>query len=894
MRFSGLVLLASLALSLTACTNEFSTVTNGAAETQVPAEKRAPETIADSFSLPNTDSCQKASCITIQKKSLGKIFLLLASGKTAGSTPQWYDLKPLVVSFEKSGARLALLGENYTSIYSEIKTVNLIQTFEVVSEDADTVTFDWGSGLKTFVLQSSYDVDDVRATQNGLTESAFDSLPVIDSFIRGIKFDDKNIELEQISKIRTDGIKSDGKKINFEVKEETLAMNIQIRAYDPGKNFQPKEADKQRRAGFFVTKISKPGMSTEVSNLITKWDLSDEKGPIVVRISSAVPADYVDAVAEGALYWNKVFGKDVIVVKKGVDPQAGPEDRSIFIRWIPWLDSGAAYAIGQSDPLTGEVLRAQVFMPSVFTRVGTADMVDLNAGNPVAVGAVACDLGHVFTSLQEIAREATDSQRLRLAQDSVRSTVAHEMGHALGMRHNFAGSYSAKVSAHDIRETAKTYLKDPTHRGLETSTSIMDYVGGIDNILMAAKLKNSPLSYDKMAMDWAYAKNDNALNPKISLYCTDDDIALATSQGLQVYGCERFDLGNNPLLRKALDAQDERTNFVKVLFASILGRRYPAETPSEVKDLKLVILESARWAALNTNDLKFVSQAILEPTKNAAPAPVFMSLTALKTGQILQTKAGVDAAMAKERLRSLSEINGYPGLLNALWRNADGTIATHWLQDQIEELKNSPYFVSGKTLGGREYQLSAADQKDILAFFEGLVATNRKTLATGLATLLPKPEEKDAQAQVLTAYLPKDLVGEVEANSLFRLYLDLLDAKDGSFEAVIGSSVAPGVTKTVTLPKRFLTEAERIQWGRLVSTRLLRFDVEMKKALVLQASVGVTNSVLTQIDPGLDITLEEKPADVSDRLLKAGLLDANAAAWLKAEINTWMALKAMP
>lgn len=868
-------------LSLAACTKE--TIIK---EKAINVEaKQAPLNMLETFA-PSASNCE--SCITIQKDSLGKIFLLIASGKTSGATPQWYDLKPLVVSFEKSGNRLAILGQNFTSIYSEIQTVNLIQTFEVVAEDAKTITFNWGQGLKTFILQSSYDVDAVRGKNNNLVESSFTSLPVIDSFVRNIKYDEKNIELEQIAKINSGVIKASSEKsMDIENREETLAMNIQIRAYNLSSSFLKKEYDKSRRVGFFVTKISKEGFSTEPVNLITKWDTSLEKGPITVRISSSVPALYLDAVKEAALYWNHVFGKEIIAVKTGVNPAEGPQDRSIMIRWIPWLDAGAAYAIGQSDPLTGELLRAQVFMPSVFTKVGSTDLVDLNGDSPVVGGAIACDLKPTLAALQTISNEASDSQRLRLARDSVRATVAHEIGHALGMRHNFAGSYSAKVTAQEIEAAAKTYLKDPNHPGLETSTSIMDYTSGIDNILMAARLKVAPLAYDKMAMDWAYSADDKALDHKISKYCTDDDISVAGVNGMQIYGCDRFDSGNNPMLQEVLAQQSERKNFVKILFASILGRLYPADAPTVVNNIDTVLADSLKFGKINVEPLKFVGKFLFETRKNNDLTGSFASLDSIKSGQVLVSKMGTDAGLQYERMRSLKMAGGYAAMLNALLRNPDGSIATNWLVDQIQELKNAPYFVSGKTLGGREYVLTNDQQVKIIGFFSSLVPLNAKALHAGMRVLLPKEEHlsnAEGKLDVVTTVLAKGLLKETEAADLAQIYLDLLQAQVGTSQVKVGEK-----QNEVTVPKPFLNSLERATWAALLSSKGLSFDMHLKKALVRQHQFDKITAFVKLADPLADLNAAE-PEVVAKALSDKGWLDSGAYTWLKNEIDVLKAI----
>ncbi|MFM6927240.1 MAG: zinc-dependent metalloprotease [Bdellovibrio sp.] len=882
-------------LLVTGCTNSFK-IDEILAKKQAPFDMGLSFTKAANLSEEESTACAKASCIKIQKASLGKIFLLIASGKTSGSTPQWYDLKPLVVSFERSGGRVAILGQNYNSIYEEIQTQNLIQSFNIISEDDSSIVFDWGKGLTTFVAQSSYDVDGARGENDDLTESSFSSIPVTDSFVRGIKFDTKNIELEQISKIQADNIKAaSDKKLNIETREETLAMNVQIRAYDLAPTFKAKEFDASRKVGFFVTRVGKKNMSNDVSKLITKWDISEGR-KIKVRISAAVPESYVQAVREGALYWNKVFGREVMDVEAGVDPQAAPQDHSIMIRWVTWLDAGAAYAIGQSDPLTGELLRAQVFMPSVFTKVGSADLVQLNGGAPVAsnIGAIACDFSKTVKALANLSREASDSQRLRLAQDSVRSTVAHELGHALGLRHNFAGSSSAKVSTKDIYQAAKTYLKDLNHQGLETSTSIMDYVSGIDDVLMSSHLKYAPLSYDKMAMDWAYSDDNSALDENVSRYCTDDDIALANAQGMAVYGCERFDAGNNPLYRKYLDAKDEKENLVKVLFTSIIGRMYPGDKPEVVNNIDTVLADTQKWGRANLDSLSFIGDSMLSTSLNlggnVVPAQAFASIDSVKTGAIAYSQMGDDESLTEMVKANVAEAGGYAAMINGLFpRDPEtGKIITDWFaRDVKKELRSqNSYLARGKTLAGREYVLTKEQQDKVLAFFDSITVKNQKVVIEAVLKMMPVLNEKkqleDGRTVLINRILPEGFITDADAAVLGSLAKDLLTLED--------SKAAPVLVGKKTFKARFLTGEERLSMTKLLSSTGMSFDMELAKAGLRNEILMGIQDAIREIDPTLDF---EKLTDLQKSVLPMLLLQKGydeGAKWLASEILTYHGL----
>jgi hypothetical protein len=239
----------------------------------------------------------------------------------------------------------------------------------------------------------------------------------------------------------------------------------------------------------------------------------------------------------------------------------------------------------------------------------------------------------------------TDKAVLSASQDYVREVIAHEVGHVLGLRHNFAGSLGATLTSKEMDDWFDAYLTGGSldaYTNKIASTSEMEYTVFKGSVFTgwAMRTTHKPLPHDRAAIQWGYFDSPEARTNKM-LFASDDDVAK--------YGDVRtFDYGTEPVVG----------NYATVASAIHL-------LPNTIIELFI-----AARAPQNPNDRIPLEQVVLSPTATAS------QLAAQLAGSLMWFNADT---------RSLKVENAfdYLGDMNLKERHA-----AHWkyLNQQIDEL----------------------------------------------------------------------------------------------------------------------------------------------------------------------------------------------------------------
>lgn len=367
----------------------------------------------------------------------------------------------------------------------------------------------------------------------------------------------------------------------------------------PESDYRPRLADE--RAGYFLTlyqDYSALDKDQPYVRYINRWNLkkkdptaevSEPVEPIVFWIENTTPPEYRPAVKAGIEFWQGAFEaagfRNAIIAKEMPDTADwDPADvRFSTVRWF--VSPGAGYAVGPSraNPFTGQIYDADVRISADFVRgmfnyaerfleplaYGNSEPNERlhNPGDDQYMHAhfgEMCDYG---PKSAELAAEgmATLMMRSTLGDKSeltkkyvneyITELVAHEVGHCLGLRHNF------KASAAFTR--AQQSDKDFVAQNGVVST-VMEYAPPNlvpDGVPQPDFYTTKPGTYDKWVIAYGYKDIDaasteaeyevlktmasKAADPKYA-FATDEDCFGNSSRAIDPYATQ-FDLGSDPI-----------------------------------------------------------------------------------------------------------------------------------------------------------------------------------------------------------------------------------------------------------------------------------------------------------------------------------------------------------
>lgn len=220
--------------------------------------------------------------------------------------------------------------------------------------------------------------------------------------------------------------------------------------YQP-RAFDPRSGYNQLRYMDYATPVEQPINKRFITrHRLEKKDptakVSEAVEPLIYYVDRGTPEPIRSALVDGARWWNQAFEaigyKDafrVEILPEGADPM---DARYNIIQWVHRSTRGWSYGASVADPRTGEIIKGHVTLGSLRIR---QDFM-------IAEGMLAPYSG----------ADVSTKRMLDMSLARIRQLSIHEVGHTLGLVHNFAASMFGRTSVMDYPAPLVTLKADGT------------------------------------------------------------------------------------------------------------------------------------------------------------------------------------------------------------------------------------------------------------------------------------------------------------------------------------------------------------------------------------------------------------------------------------------------